>query len=290
MSGNTLQERLTQTSDQPIGDILRSTHNLSAEQVQSVLEYQKNNNVRFGEAAVALGVLKRDQVIWALSQQFDYPYPAQSEGQTVASELVAANAPFSEEAEFFRDIRSQLISSVFTGDIAHSIAVTSPSTGDGKSYFAANLAIVFAQLGARTLLVDADMRTPIQHKLFGVDNSCGISSILSGRAEPNVIRASSALPSLYILPVGVTPPNPLELLERPMFGLLMKELVAKFDYVIIDTPSLSHGADGLIASSRAGATIAIARSGSTSRPALEKLIARLESTPTKFAGVILNQH
>lgn len=289
MSGNSLNHQLSNNSDRSIGDILRSAHNLSAEQVQSILDYQNKNRVRFGEAAVALGILKRDEVIWALSQQFNYPYPP-LDAQGLPEELVSARAPFSEEAEFFRDIRSQLTSSVFTGDIPASLAVTSTNAGDGKSYFAANLAISFAQLGSRTLLIDADMRTPAQHQLFRVDNSTGLSSILSGRTEPNVIRASQALPSLYILPVGVTPPNPLELLERPIFGALLKELSSKFEYVIIDTPAVSHGADGLIAASRAGATLSIARRGHTKLNDLDRMVARLKMSPTRFAGVIANNH
>ena len=208
----------------------------------------------------------------------------------MSPELIAATAPFSEDAEFFRDIRSQLISSTFTGDIPHTVAITSPDIGDGKSYFAANLAIVFAQLGVRTLLVDADMRTPVQHNLFRIDSGSGLSAILSGRAEANVIRPCPSLPSLYILPVGVTPPNPIELLERPLYGLLLKELASKFEYVIIDTPAMSHGSDGLIAASRAGATITIVRTGKTGKADLDRMITRIEKSPTRFAGVIANEH
>ncbi|MES2090190.1 MAG: polysaccharide biosynthesis tyrosine autokinase [Pseudomonadota bacterium] len=276
--------------DQSIGDILRAANNLSAEQVQSILDHQKKANVRFGEAAVALGILKREEVIWALAQQFHYPY-AQGDTIKLSDTVVAAKSPFSDQAEFFRDIRSQLIMNVFTsGAISNSVAVTSADIGDGKSFFAANLAVVFAQLGARTLLIDADMRTPVQHTLFGVDNSTGLSSILSGRAEPNVIRPVASLPSLYLLPVGVTPPNPIELVERPVFGLLIKELASKFEYVVIDTPAASHGSDGLIVASRCGATVALARCNQTRNQALQKLVGRLSKSPTKFAGVIVNDH
>lgn len=276
--------------DQSIGDILRAANNLSAEQVQSILDHQKKANVRFGEAAVALGILKREEVIWALAQQFHYPY-AQGDTIKLSDTVVAAKSPFSDQAEFFRDIRSQLIMNVFTsGAISNSVAVTSADTGDGKSFFAANLAVVFAQLGARTLLIDADMRTPVQHTLFGVDNSTGLSSILSGRAEPNVIRPVASLPSLYLLPVGVTPPNPIELVESPVFGLLIKELASKFEYVVIDTPAASHGSDGLIVASRCGATVALARCHQTRNQALQKLVGRLSKSPTKFAGVIVNDH
>jgi protein-tyrosine kinase len=279
----------TGQSEQAIGDILRSAHNLSAEQVQSILQYQQKKRVRFGEAAVALGILQRDEVIWALSQQFNYPYVPQG-GADLAPDLIVATAPFSEEAEFFRDIRSQLISNVFTGDIPNTLAVTSADIGDGKSYFAGNLAVSFAQLGVRTLLIDADMRTPVQQSLFQVDSSTGLSSMLSGRTERHGLRACPALPSLYILPVGVTPPNPIELLERPLFGLLLKELASKFDYVVIDTPALSHGADGLIVAARAGATLTVVRQGTTRKPDLDRLVARIEACPTRFVGVVVNEH
>jgi protein-tyrosine kinase len=95
---------------------------------------------------------------------------------------------------------------------------------------------------------------------------------------------------LYILPVGVTPPNPIELLERPMFGLLLKELASKFDYVVIDTPAMAHGADGLIVASRAGATMTIVRQGETRKPDLDRLVARIEASPTRFVGVVVNEH
>jgi protein-tyrosine kinase len=275
--------------EQPIGDILRTAHNLTAEQVQSILLYQQQKKVRFGEAAVALGILKPDEVIWALSQQFNYPYVPSGLSE-LAPELVAASEPFSEEAEFFRDIRSQLISSAFTGAIPNTLAVTSADIGDGKSYFAANLAVVFAQLGARTLLIDADMRTPTQHNLFKVENTVGLSGMLSGRSDRHGLRACRAIPALYILPVGVSPPNPIELLERPLFGLLLKELSSKFDYVIIDTPAMAHGADGLIVASRAGATLSIVRQGTTSKPVLDRMVSRIESSPTRFVGVIVNEH
>jgi protein-tyrosine kinase len=274
-------------SEQAIGAILQAAHSLSAEQVQSILHYQRKKNVRFGEAAVALGILKRDEVIWALAQQFNYPY-APKGAIELAPELVTASAPFTEQAEFFRDIRSQLIGNIFTGDIPNTLAVTSADIGDGKSYFAGNLAVAFAQLGARTLLIDADMRTPVQQDMFQVDSPTGLSSMLSGRTERPGLRPCPALPSLYILPVGVTPPNPIELLERPLFGLMLKELSAKFDHVVIDTPAMAHGADGLIVAARAGATLTIVRQGTTRKPDLDRLVARIEASPTRFAGVVVN--
>src|SRR5690606_31496730 len=118
---------------------------------------------------------------------------------------------------------------VFNGEEPRrALAIVSPNSGDGKTFFSANLAIALSQLGGRTLLVDADMRGPRQHEVFGVEGTAGLSGLLSGRAEANVIIQAPDLPSLFLLPVGITPPNPLELVERPAFGLLLRELLNKF--------------------------------------------------------------
>ena len=139
---------------------------------------------------------------------------------------------------------------------------SAPSSGDGKTFFAANLAVALAQLGGRTLLVDADMRGPRQHEVFGIENdrrACRASC----RAVPSrsVIQQVAGLPSLFVLPVGITPPNPLELVERPAFGLLMRELLSKFDHVVVDTPAAVFGADAAVIAARCGAALVIARKG-----------------------------
>jgi capsular exopolysaccharide synthesis family protein len=170
------------------------------------------------------------------------------------------------------------------------LAVISPEQGDGKTFFAANLAIAFSQLGGRTLLVDADLRNPRQHEIFGLDSSSGLSGILSGRSESNVIRPVRDLPSLFVLPVGTLPPNPTELVERPAFALLMRELVTKFDYVIVDTPAAIYGADYAVIAARCGAALALARKSLTRVDALQALIGALGNTPAELAGVVLNEY
>lgn len=277
-------------SEKSIGDIIRQSNNLSADQVEKILVYQRENNLKFGEAAVALGFVKREDVLWALSQQFHYPYNG-SQSQAISEELVVASKPFSETAEAFRDLRSQLISTVFSGEGPRkAVAVISAEAGDGKSFFAANIAVAFSQLGGRTLLVDADMRSPRQHEIFGVQNSTGLSSILSGRAETNVIRPVGDLPSLYLLPVGVVPPNPLELVQRPAFGLLITELLSKFDYVVVDTPAATHGSDARVITGFCGAAVAIGRKGNSKIQGMQKLINAVQKSSAKVLGVIMNEH
>lgn len=278
--------------DRSIGHIIAAANKLTAEQVEQILTHQKRHGVRFGEAAVALGLANGEDVMWALSQQFHYPY-ASGNATQLSAELVLASKPFSAQAEAFRVLRSQINMRLFAADQPkRAIAVISSDAGDGKSFFAANMAVAMSQLGGRTLLVDADMRNPRQHEIFGLDISkgAGLSGILSGRAEANVIRAVPDLPSLFVMPVGTVPPNPTELLERPAFGLLMKELVSKFDYVIVDTPAAEYGADGAIAAAHCGAALVIARKDATRVAAIQELVGSLSNGPAQLAGVVLNEH
>lgn len=277
--------------DQSIGRIIAAANKLTAEQVEQILAHQKKQGIRFGEAAVALGLANGEDVMWALSQQFHYPY-APGGATQLSPELVLASKPFSEQAEAFRILRSQINVRLFAaGQHKRAIAVISPEQGDGKSFFAANMAVALSQLGGRTLLVDADMRNPRQHEIFGLpDARAGLSGILSGRAEANVIRTIPDLPSLFVMPVGTVPPNPTELLERPAFGLLMKELLSKFDYVIVDTPAAEFGADGAIAAAHCGAALVIARKDATRVAAVQDLVDSLSNGPAELAGVVLNEH
>ena len=275
--------------DRSIGDIISETRNLTAEQIERVLDYQREKGVRFGEAAIALGFASTDDVLFALSQQFHYPY-APEERRKVNPELVSLNQPFSHQAESFRAVRSQLMMRLFNeGEPRRALAIVSPDSGDGKTYFAANLAVALAQLGGRTLLVDADLRGPRQHEVFNVSNEAGLSGILSGRAETKVVQQVPDVPSLFLLPVGITPPNPLELIERPAFGLLMRELISKFDHVIVDTPAAVYGADSAAIAARCGAALVIARKDVSRVGALRDMVVQLSGSPAKLAGVVMNE-
>jgi len=276
-------------ADRSIGSIIAETRNLSVEQVERILSFQREKGIRFGEAAVSLGFASLDDVMFALAQQFHYPY-APEERRKGNPELVVLNSPFSVQSESFRAIRSQLIMRLQDGlKERKAVAVVSPGSGDGKSFFAANLAIALAQLGGRTLLVDGDMRGPRLHQMFGIDNQAGLSGILSGRAEAKVIQQVVGVPSLFVLPVGITPPNPLELVERPAFGLLMRELVSKFDNVIVDTPAACYGSDSAVIAARCGAALVVARKNQGKVDALQDLVATLGDSPVSVLGAVFNE-
>ena len=273
--------------DRSIGSIISELRNLSAEQVEQVLDYQRKNEVRFGEAAVALGLVSTDDVLQALARQFHYPY---APARTSSPELVTLLQPFSAQAEAFRAIRSQITMRLnHEGQVRKALAVISPDSLDGKSFFAANLAVTLAQLGGRTLLVDADMRGPRQHEIFGVSNKAGLSSVLAGRITAHVIQKVDGLPGLFVLPVGVTPPNPLELVERPAFGLLMRELLTKFDYVLVDTPAAKYGADASVIAARCGAALVLARNNESRLADLVDLVSSFEDCPVRITGVVMNE-
>jgi len=274
--------------DRPLGDIIRDTRNLSPEQVEQVLAYQRKKGVRFGEALIAMGFATADDVLHALSQQFDYPY-ASAERRVLSPELVSLNQPFSLQAEAFRAIRSQVMMRVYNeSESRRAVAVISPDSGDGKTFFSANLAVALAQLGGRTLLVDADLRNPRLHEVFGLTNSAGLSGILSGRAESKVVEQIEGLPSLFVLPAGPTPPNPLELLERPTFAFLIRELLGKFDQVIVDTAAAIYGSDAAVTAARCGGALVVARSNKARVAALQNLVGMLAASPAKMVGVVMN--
>lgn len=298
-TGPALQERETAwghhngrsptTTDRSIGAIIAEYRGLSSEQVERVLAFQRERGIRFGEAIIALGFASTDDVLYALSQQFHYPYAAEDQ-RKASPELIALNQPFSAQAEAFRAVRSQLTMRLASqADERRAIAVVSPETQEGKTFFAANLAITLAQLGGRTLIVDADLRGPRQHEVFGIDNTVGLSAVLSGRTEAKVIQPVPGVNNLFVLPVGITPPNPLELVERPAFGLLMRELLSKFEHVVVDTPAAIYGADAAVIAARCGAALVIAREGRSRMSELEDLVGHLSAGPARLAGVVMNE-
>lgn len=272
-----------------IGQLLVQSQVLAQDQVPRVLEHQRQHGLRFGDAAVALGLAERDEVLRALASQFEYPYHV-ADGQGLEPELVMAHQPFSEEVESFRDLRSHLLMTVLAPHTGQRLlTLVSAEIGEGKTFVAANLAVAFSQLPGSTLVVDADMRTPRLHHVFGIGASNGLSGLLSGRTQGDAIHRVPGLPNLHVLPVGTVPPNPLELLQRNSFGLLLGELAARFDYVVIDTPAAAHGSDARMVASRAGAALMVSRRHITRARRAQSLLTQLGKAQVTMAGVLVNE-
>ncbi|UUZ57093.1 polysaccharide biosynthesis tyrosine autokinase [Massilia sp. H-1] len=146
--------------------------------------------------------------------------------------------PFGTQAEAMRKLRVELSRRWFKRPGQHALAITSAEPQEGRTFLAANLAVAFAQLGQRTLLIDADLRAPRQHTLFGLSNRVGLSALLTRLAPAaEAVEQIPELTGLSVLTAGAAPPNPAELLGRPAFGTLIAALARYYDVVLIDTPA-----------------------------------------------------
>ena len=276
-----------------IGDILIANGRLSAADLQRILDKQKQSNVNFGDAALALRVLTQDDIDFALSKQFDYSYVSPNDS-SLSAEMVAAYKPFSTVGENLRAVRSQLMLRWFNGDPQHKIlAVMSPGAGDGRSFIAANLAIVFAQQGERTLLIDGDMRAKPgtgQQALFKLERSAGLSGILAGRAGLEVAQKVPSLPALSVITAGALPPNPQELLGRPAFAKLLLAVSGEYDVVLIDTPNDNDFADAEVIAASAGAAFIVARVNQSLVGKVRQLARRLQDGGVTLVGSVYNDY
>jgi protein-tyrosine kinase len=286
-------ERLSETApvqhftDRSIGKILLEAGKLKADDAERALRFAKEKSIRFGEACLQLKLVSQSDIDSALSRQFDYPYLHPGDAN-LSDELVAAYAPFSTQVEALRALRTQLLLRWFTPE-RKMLAIVSPSRGDGRSYLAANLAIVFSQLGERTLLVDADMRDPRQHELFKLSNQFGLSALLTGRVNGAAIERVNHFANLSVIPVGATPPNPLELVSRPEFRSMLAHESANFDVVLIDTPAAVTSTDAQAVAARAGGALIIAREDRSRFKAISGLTASIQSSRAEVVGCVFNR-
>ena len=274
-------------SGRSMGMILVDSGRLSAVDAERIAKFQEEGSSRFGDAGKALRLLTDDDVRYALSIHFGYPYLTQD--SKLSRELVAAYQPASRPVEQLRALRSQLMLRWFEAGVdRRGLAIVSACPKDGRSYLAANLAIVFSQLGERTLLIDADMRAPRQHHLFNLGKNVGLSDMLAGRAGPEAVVGIAALQDLSVLPAGATPPNPQELLGRQEFSRLLQSLGEDFSVIIIDTPAASRCADAHTVAVRAGAALMVARQNTSSVSEMAHFTKGLREFGVSLVGSVLN--
>ena len=264
-----------------------STGKLNELDIARVITMQKQKNLRFGEAAQKMGLLRREDIEQALALQFDYPYVRQR-GSVLSPLLVTACDPFGANAEAVRRLRGQLALRWFD-DHRKTLVVAAPRANSGASVVAANLAVAFAQLGERTLLIDANLRRPTAHMLFGLGAVEGLSSLLAGRSNfRDMLRGVEPFESLAVLCAGAHPPNPHELLSTVRFSYLIETAPAAFDVVIVDAPPLLECAEGQVIAARAGGCLLVARRHRTSLADVEEAKQQLEPTGAAVVGAVLN--
>jgi protein-tyrosine kinase len=279
------QEGLDADESRPMGALLIDSGRLSPDDAQRILEHQKKTGLAYGQAGTAIGVLNEEDVLYALSMQFGQAWKPTEEA---ARELVSVSQPDSDVVENLRGLRSQLMLRWLENDHAHgALAVVSPGAGEGRTFIAANLAVLFSQLGKRTLLVDADLRQPRLHQIFGLNGRTGLSNMLAGRAGSDAITAIRAIPGLSVLPAGALPPNPQELLARAGFAKLLVSLREKYDVVLIDTPAAGGSADAGNIAARAGAALVVACRDRSSLPQISRLAEDLRQFGVTVVGSVL---
>jgi chain length determinant protein tyrosine kinase EpsG len=293
---NKIADRVVKTREIPqdrgraIGAILIEQGRLNVEDVEEIQAFANLHGLRFGDAAIQLQLLSQLDIESAIALQYNYPVLARGGESGVADDVIAGHQPQSEAVEPLRALRSQLILRWLNGTKRRVLAVTSAERGEGRSWLTANLATMFAQLGERTLLIDADMRHPRQHRLFNIDNSVGLSALLTGRAGREIARRIHPQLRLYVLPAGIIPPNPQELLARPVFDVILDHFAAQFGLVIIDTPAVSETADAQILAANAGNAVMVARRNHTQQAKLAAAMEILTDTGVNVIGSILNEH
>lgn len=270
--------------DSSIGGLLLESGKISPENAERVLRMQKELGIRFGEAAQRLGLISEADIQQVLARQFDYPYLQAGQGN-FSTDLVAAYQPFSRQVETLRAIRSQLMLRWFANH--KSLAIVSVNADDGASLFAANLAIVFSQLGEQTLLIDANLRTPRQQELFDLKSRQGLSDMLAGRADRSAVAKIDSFVALSVLTSGTRPPNPQEMLSRNSFGQVSAMLEADYDAVLYDVAALEQGADAFAVAARTGGALLLARKNKTELAALRDISQQLTASGTTVVGSVL---
>ncbi|MES3002491.1 MAG: chain length determinant protein tyrosine kinase EpsG [Pseudomonadota bacterium] len=271
----------------PIGEMLVEWGRLEQADVQRVLDFQVKAGLPFGEAGIAMGLLDRDDVDEVLAVQFGQP--AVAGDSQLSAELVAARDPNSPAVENLRALRSQLMLRWFENDARQgALAVVSPGSGEGRSWMIANLAVLFSQLGKRTLLIDADLRHPRQHQIFGLPGRIGLSAVLAGRAGWEAVCEVKALPDLFVLPAGAVPPNPQELLARPGFAKLLAATRSNYEVILVDTPAAGSSADASTIAARAGAALVLACQDASSMGRVAALADELRQFGVTVVGAVLN--
>jgi chain length determinant protein tyrosine kinase EpsG len=231
------------------------------------------------------------------SERLPYHYPFGPRGAPAAdAALYAASDPFGARSEAVRTLRSRLLLGAL-GKQRAPLAIAGARGGAGTSELAANLAIAFAQLGERTLLVDADLRQPQLRQLFALPDGPGLADLLAladplkggGGALHKTVCPVPPFDCLSVLCAGAAPPNPQELLSQPGFAALIAAAQASFDVVLIDTPPLLDFADAQLIAARAGACLLVTRRDVTRLPELVKAKALIAQTGANLVGAVLSR-
>jgi receptor protein-tyrosine kinase len=278
--------------------------------VEKIYEVMESMNITFVDAATRLGLLAPEEIedailkVRAITPELEqetglvetairriagdrHVVLRQGERVKPGPRLILAHDQDNPRSERLRALRTELLLLHEAGRGANMVAVVSPGAGEGRSQLSAELAISFAQLGRRTLLVDADMRKPEQHVLFGSSNEHGLSQAIAHNEKP-FFHPVLGLPLMHLLTAGPVPPNPLELLSDGRFANLLNEWRSTYEFIVIDTPPVTAFADGLAIATMAARVLVLSRAQHTTYKQTRQLLRRLATTQSKLLGAVIN--
>jgi len=201
--------------------------------------------------------------------------------------LIMAHDPCDPRCEKIRALRTELLLRRDAIDRADIVALLSPCAGEGRTLLAAELAIAFAQTGHPTLLVDADLRRPQQHQLFGTDNRRGLSQAIE-TGEPPLLRTVQGLPQMSVLTAGTAPNDSLELLSSRAFASMVEDWRDSFRFIVIDTAPITQFADGLAVASLVGRVLVMSRAQHTPYKEMQDMLRRLSATRSQILGAVIS--
>jgi len=268
-----------------IGEILVRMGCLLEEDVNKILVEQQSSGKRFGRAAIDLRLVRPDDICAAMGVQHGYLREIKSP-VSIPRDLVLVRRRLSPAAEQFRKITTHLLTSS-DADLLNCFSLISAAPHRGSAYVEANLATAFAQLGKKTLVIDADLKGQRLAPFFGLQQDFGLSDVLTGRAPLRTAIVESVVKNLSLLPAGYAPHNAQELLGSAEFVETLEQAEKDYDIVMVMTAPFGAAADGQFAWAATKAAFVSAQRDVTRSADLKQLSAVLQKLEVEIIGAVM---
>jgi chain length determinant protein tyrosine kinase EpsG len=269
-----------------IGEMLLEAGKLKPADIDAIIKAQQRLELYFGEVAVKLGLVTKEDVMQVVSQQFGY-VKLSLDDNSIDSSIITAFSGHEDMIESFRRLRNKLLLYWFLENKC--LVITAPHKKHGTSHICANLAVMFSKLGKKTLLIDANMHSPSQKNNFKIKNRVGLSDVLVNRVNvKEAIYKDTGLDNLSILSSGTLPPNPSELIDNGKFIKLKEKLEEFYEIVIIDSPPILELGDAQTLIAIVKGALIVARKHNTNIEDIEKAKEQILVAQAKPVGVVLN--
>ncbi|WP_416908763.1 MAG: hypothetical protein ACMVO5_03880 [Polymorphobacter sp.] len=277
-------------ADEPLREVLLQLGYLTIEQAERVRTHAAQRELEFDRAALELGYITPDDLDRARELLITSMAQRGGARRPVSDELVVVSEPLGLRAELVRLLRTQVIAQHVKAG-RRGLATVSAVPAAGCSNLVANLAVALSQVGIKTLLVDANLRDPRQHEIFGLDrDSPGLSTYLSMKVtRPERVVQANVLPSLAVITAGPAVSRPQELLSSRRFREGVNMLLREYDLVLFDTPPANSSADALTIGAAAGYVMVVARRDHGFFKDISVLVEQLQASRCKVIGSVLNE-